>query len=126
MRSASPTSSGSSVDRKTTTRPASASSRIEMVDLALGTDVDAARRIVQQHDIRMDLQPLPDDDLLLVATRELMDRRSDGAHPIRRLSICRRAAASISLRRSHGSRVDSAPTLTWTMLRARLRCSIRP
>ncbi len=74
MRSASPTSSGSSVDRKIDHPPSSASSPDEMVDLALGTDVDAARRIVQQHDIRMDLQPLADDDLLLVAARELMDR----------------------------------------------------
>ena len=44
----------------------------QAVDLALGADVDAAGRIVEQEDLGPDLQPLADDDLLLVAAGELV------------------------------------------------------
>src|SRR5690349_14584400 len=44
-------------------------------DLALRADVDASRRVVQQDDPRFDLEPLADDDLLLVSARQLVDRR---------------------------------------------------
>ena len=55
----------------------------EPVDLALGTDVDAARRIVEQEHRRRDLEPLADDDLLLVAAGQLPDDlpRSIGPDP---------------------------------------------
>src|SRR4029079_15422950 len=38
-------------------------------------DVDAAGRIVEEEDFRSDLQPLADDDLLLVAAGKLVGRR---------------------------------------------------
>ena len=46
------------------------------VDLFLGAHIDAARGIVQQHDARIGFEPLGDDDLLLVATREIPDGRA--------------------------------------------------
>ena len=45
------------------------------VDLQLGGDVDAARRLVEDDDRRAGHQPLGDDDLLLVAARQALDRR---------------------------------------------------
>jgi hypothetical protein len=45
----------------------------EPIDLALRTDVDAAGRVVEQEDGRRDLEPLADDDLLLVAAGQLAD-----------------------------------------------------
>src|SRR3954447_8772480 len=45
----------------------------EQVDLPLRADVHAPRRVIQQHHARRDLEPLADDDLLLVAARELAD-----------------------------------------------------
>ena len=49
----------------------------ELVDLVLGADVDAAGRVVQDEDPRLGHQPLGDDDLLLVAAREGLDRDVD-------------------------------------------------
>ena len=43
----------------------------EAVDLGLGADVDAARRLVEQQHARARAQPLREHDLLLVAAREL-------------------------------------------------------
>ena len=42
----------------------------QAVDLALGADIDAARRLVEQHDIRRHRQPFGKHDLLLVAARQ--------------------------------------------------------
>src|SRR5271165_2601131 len=51
----------------------------EIVDFRLGADVDAARRLVAEEDLRTAEEPLGDDDLLLVAAGEvahdLVDRR---------------------------------------------------
>ena len=42
----------------------------ELVDLVLGADVDAARGLVHEEDLRPALEPLAEDDLLLVAAGE--------------------------------------------------------
>ena len=52
-------------------------SRQELVELLLGADVDAARRIVEQDDPRPGHQPLADDDLLLVSAGESGHRPID-------------------------------------------------
>jgi hypothetical protein len=44
------------------------------VDLLDGADVDAARRLVEDHQRGLLHERLGDDDLLLVAARELDDR----------------------------------------------------
>ena len=46
----------------------------QLVDLLLGADIDAARRIVEQDDARLAHQPFGDDHLLLVAARKRADR----------------------------------------------------
>ncbi len=46
----------------------------ELIDLLLGGDVDAARRVVEQDDARLGHQPFGDDDLLLVAARQRAGR----------------------------------------------------
>ena len=46
----------------------------ELIDFLLGSDVDAARRLVEQQNPRIGRQPFADDDLLLVAARK---RRHD-------------------------------------------------
>ena len=47
------------------------------VDLGLGADVDAARRLVEDQHPRAHGQPLAEHDLLLVAAREVDDRLVD-------------------------------------------------
>src|SRR5256885_262445 len=47
----------------------------EPEDFAFRAYVNAACRVVEQDDVRCDLEPLADDDLLLVAARELMHLR---------------------------------------------------
>ena len=65
------------------------------IDFALGADVDAARRVVQQNHPRRDLEPFADHDLLLVAARELRwPGRQASAVLMRRRSICRSARSS--------------------------------
>ena len=49
----------------------------DLVDLVLGADVDAARRLVEDEQARAAQQPLADHDLLLVAAREVLDQRLD-------------------------------------------------
>ena len=57
----------------------------QLVDLALGADVDAARRLVEEQDVAIAQQPFGDHDLLLVAAREqahlLLDRRRLDVQP---------------------------------------------
>ena len=54
-------------------RRASAKARISTIELVLGADVDAARRIEQQQDAALGEQPFGDGDLLLVAAGEGAD-----------------------------------------------------
>ena len=70
--------SGSSDEIMTIALPCAASAFEQLVDLGLGADVDAARRLVEEQDVAVAQQPLGDDDLLLVAAREqphLLPRR---------------------------------------------------
>ena len=46
----------------------------QLEDLALGADVDAARRVVEQQDARLGEQHLAEDHLLLVAARQRAGR----------------------------------------------------
>src|SRR5690606_23658431 len=55
----------------------------DRVDLVLGADVDAAGRLVEDEQVGLGVQPLAQDDLLLVAAGELAD---DGHHG-RRLDV---------------------------------------
>ena len=45
----------------------------QLVDLALRADVDAARRLIEDQNLRVGRQPFADDDLLLVAAGEVQD-----------------------------------------------------
>src|SRR5271157_1390727 len=45
--------------------------RDDRVEILPGAHIDALRWIVQQKDVRAEREPLPNDDLLLVAAREL-------------------------------------------------------
>ena len=47
--------------------PWSASELQQLIDLGLGADVDAARRLVEEQDIAIARQPFGDDHLLLIA-----------------------------------------------------------
>ena len=51
----------------------------QVVDLALGADIDAARRLVEQQHARPCGQPFADDDLLLIAARQRARRLLDAA-----------------------------------------------
>ncbi|MGW1654459.1 hypothetical protein [Streptomyces atratus] len=51
------------------------------VDLVLGTHVDAAGRLVEDQKVRVSEHPLRQDDLLLVAARELDDALVDAGRP---------------------------------------------
>ena len=46
----------------------------DRVDLGFGADIDAARRLVEDQDTRVGLQPFGDDDLLLIAAGKLAGR----------------------------------------------------
>src|SRR6478609_4326812 len=46
----------------------------DLVDLALGADIDAPRRLVEDEDARRTHQPFADDDLLLIAARQVLDQ----------------------------------------------------
>ena len=55
----------------------------QVVDLLLGAHVDAARGLIEDEDVHLGGQPLGDDDLLLVATREVARLLADA----RRLDV---------------------------------------
>ena len=55
----------------TTARPSRGERGDEAVDLLLGADVDAARRLVDDDDARLDQHHLGEQELLLVAAGEL-------------------------------------------------------
>ena len=46
----------------------------QLIELLLGADIDAARRVVEQDDARLAHQPFGDHHLLLVAARQRADR----------------------------------------------------
>ena len=60
----------------------------ELMHLDLRADIDAARRLVEDQHLGVRLQPLADDDLLLIATRERrgwrVDRWGADAQPSRK------------------------------------------
>ena len=47
----------------------------ETIDFRLGADVDAGGRILEDVDLRVEVQPAPDHHLLLVAARQELDRQ---------------------------------------------------
>src|SRR3954469_1561904 len=55
----------------------------DLHQVRLGTDVDAARRVVEEHEVRSRLQPFAEEDLLLVAARQRRygKRVRAGDHP---------------------------------------------
>ena len=53
----------------------------EHVDVALGPDVDAPCRLVDDQELRLDPEPRAQEHLLLVAAREIVhDLRGSGSH----------------------------------------------
>ena len=72
-RSLMPSTSGSSLEIIRIAMPCLREPAHQRVDLGLGADVDAAGRLVHDQDPRLGLQPLAEDDLLLVAAGELAD-----------------------------------------------------
>ena len=77
MRSHSVSSSGSSLEVTMMPSPSRQSCVHQPIQLGLGADVDAARRIVEQQHLRLRQQPAADDRLLLIAAAEAGDRRVD-------------------------------------------------
>ena len=61
--------SGSSDEIITIALPCVGERAQQLVDFALGADVDAARRLVEKQDVAVAHEPFGDDDLLLVAAR---------------------------------------------------------
>ena len=66
-----PISSCISDEMTTTARPCCGERGDEAVDLLLGADIDAARRLVDDDDARLDQHHLGEQQLLLVAAGEL-------------------------------------------------------
>ena len=100
MRSAIPTSSGS-IGRDEDDRRAQLGTLLhQAVDLALGADVDAARRLREHQHLGVAVEHPPEHDLLLVAARERSDtalRR--GGHDV--VALDRRAHAPTLRARVH-------------------------
>ena len=67
-------SSSISDEMKRTPPPSGGELVDDRIDLVLGADVDAARRLVHDEDRRLGQQPLREDDLLLVAARQALGR----------------------------------------------------
>ena len=77
MRSQMPSSSGISDEITRMPLPSSASRLMMRVDLVLGADVDAARRLVEDQHLGVGEQPLRQHHLLLVAAGQVADRLVD-------------------------------------------------
>ena len=77
-RSQMPMISGSSLEMTMMPMPLVRKLVDDPVDFGLGADVDAARRLVEDQDLRADLEPARQQHLLLVAAGEAADR-DDGA-----------------------------------------------
>ena len=56
--------------------PCFRSAREQPVDFRLGADIDADRRLVEDEQLGAVVQPLADDDLLLVAARQARRQRA--------------------------------------------------
>ena len=100
MRSHIAISSSISEEMKRTPAPLGGEPVDDRVDLVLGADVDAARRLVEDEDRRLRHQPLGEHDLLLVAARQALRRRpsiepalmlSAAGHLASRMRACARA-----------------------------------
>ena len=96
MRSASRSSSGSSELTTTMARPVTRQPEDQVINLALGADIDAARRFVEQQHARLRRQPLADHDLLLVAARQRSGALVDAVAADAELARPRCAASSAS------------------------------
>ena len=95
MRSQAASSTDVSDEMSSIARPARASSPDQSDDLALGANVDARRRLVQNEDGGHRSQPLADHDLLLVAARKRIHRSvSADAVLIRSCAICSRVTSA--------------------------------
>ena len=70
-----PRISGSSDEIIRIARPSRGQLAHQPVDLGLGADVDALRRLVEDQHARLRRQPAGQRDLLLVAAGEVADRR---------------------------------------------------
>ena len=92
MRSAIPSSSGSSDEMTMIAAPRLGALLHQAVDLALGADVDPARRLREHEHLEIAVEDPPEDDLLLVAARERGDAhlRGRGDHVV---ALDRRADA---------------------------------
>lgn len=71
MRSQTPISSGISDEIMITALPCCTRLAEQQVNIALGADIDAAGRLIEDDDIRVVQQPLGDNDLLLVAAGQV-------------------------------------------------------
>ena len=101
MRSLRPRISGSSEEISRTACASSRQAVDQGVDLDLGPDIDAARRLIEDEDRGVVAQPLAEHDLLLIAAAELPTwRRTSGGR------ICTSAASFwASVRRSRVRRM---------------------
>ena len=99
----------------------------QLVDLLLGADVEAAGRVVEDHDARPRVQPLGEHHLLLVAAREVEAERVDARRADAQLArpSAARAARSCADGRS-GRRASTRSRLASVMLATSGRNSTRP
>ena len=87
--------SGSSEEATTTAVPSRGEAADDLVDLGLGADVDAVRRLVEEQHLGPGEERAGEERLLLVAARERGDRLADVGHadaerarePVRRPSL---------------------------------------
>ena len=81
----------------------------QLVDLGLGADVDAARRLVEEQDVAIAHQPFGDHDLLLVAAREKphLLRRRGRADVEKPDELVRRSSRIACLREEEVERRDT-------------------
>ena len=119
MRSLTPITSSMSLEIIRMATPGVGQLAHQPVDLALRADVDAARRLVEDHHPGLHRQPLGQHDLLLVAARQGAD---DACRS--RPSGCRARRCALALRRSAPLRI-SRPRGEGHAGRA-ARCSRRP
>ena len=90
--------SSKSVDTMTIAAPCLERDVEQPIDFRLGADVDAGGRILEDVDLRVEVQPAPDHHLLLVAARQELDRQRRD-----------RSAASRAARRAPSRRWLSRP-----------------
>ena len=99
----------------------------QRVHLGLGADVDAARRVVEQHDRRLRVQPLGEHDLLLVAARQRAGRLVDRAAADAQAARPARAPARAARPRARSGPSAASPTeRTWPMFSQSGLSSISP